>query len=208
MIHASTNNAAAPKSQRGLDLYQTPAECTRALMDVEHLPRVLWEPAAGYGAMARVLEDGGHVVVRSDVEDYGNLHFVEDFLTHTHLPMNDVEGIVTNPPFMFAEEFAHKALYFCPRVWLLLRLGFIEGLRWEEGGLANHIRHVYIFSPRPPRMHMEGWEGNKASPTFTVAWFCFERNFNRTPTFSHIDPRRYRTFKTEKQNEDIRRGKA
>jgi hypothetical protein len=53
-------------------LYETPRVATEALLEVEvTLPRRIWEPAAGRGAIAKVLREHGHEVVATDLADYG-----------------------------------------------------------------------------------------------------------------------------------------
>jgi hypothetical protein len=42
-----TGNKSAPLAERGDDLYQTPSVAVQALMRVEKLPKVIWEPACG-----------------------------------------------------------------------------------------------------------------------------------------------------------------
>ena len=71
----------------GLDLYETPAVAVEALPRVERLPHLVWEPAAGRGAIVRVLQAYGYNVAASDIMDYGFLlRFVGDFLTTTTAP--------------------------------------------------------------------------------------------------------------------------
>ena len=50
-----TGSARAPLSERGDDLYQTPPEAVHALLRVERLPSIIWEPACGPGAIVRIL---------------------------------------------------------------------------------------------------------------------------------------------------------
>ena len=91
-------------AERGLDLYETPPEATRALTEAEDLPHWLWEPAAGRGAIVNVLRDHGHAVIASDIHDYGfPLHFVADFLTREKAPAS-CQMIVTNPPFQIVNS--------------------------------------------------------------------------------------------------------
>ena len=53
---------------RANDLYETPQEATLALLRCpEPLPALIWEPAAGRGAISRVLRKAGHRVVTSDL---------------------------------------------------------------------------------------------------------------------------------------------
>jgi hypothetical protein len=85
-------------AERGHDLYETPDVAVEALLRVERLPHRIREPAAGRGAIVRVLRRAGHAVITSDVADYGfPLDFVRDFLTETRIP-DGTECILTNPP--------------------------------------------------------------------------------------------------------------
>ena len=90
----------------------------------------------------RVLRAHGHRVFGSDVADYGNpTHFYgRDFLMERKAP-EGTEAIVTNPPFMLANEFVRHALTLVPRVIMLLRLAFLEGTGrsdiLDEGKLAR-----------------------------------------------------------------------
>ena len=52
-----------PDSARGNDLYETPEVATLALLRAEPLPRSIWEPACGRGAIVRVLRNAGHGVI-------------------------------------------------------------------------------------------------------------------------------------------------
>jgi hypothetical protein len=62
---------AAPLSERGNDLYETPPVAVHALLKVEPLPRVIWEPACGPGNIVNVLRSAGHRVYASDLVNYG-----------------------------------------------------------------------------------------------------------------------------------------
>ena len=59
-----------PDSAHGNDLYETPELATLALLRAEPLPRKIWEPACGPGAIVRVLRDAGHRVIATDLIDY------------------------------------------------------------------------------------------------------------------------------------------
>jgi hypothetical protein len=137
-------------------------------------------PAAGRGAIVTVLRDHGHVVIASDIVDYDDLDFVEDFFAMTKAP-NGCRGIVTNPPFRDADRFARHALELVPRVYLLLRLAFYESVRRTDILEHSGLRAVYVFRKRLPRMHRDGWTGPKASSAVAYAWFCWSRD-HRGPT--------------------------
>ena len=90
---------------RGNDLYETSPAAVTALLRVEPLPRRIWEPAAGRGAIVNVLRAAGHEVLASDLVDYGNsTHFARrDFLME--LAPDGCELVLTNPPYKLAEAF-------------------------------------------------------------------------------------------------------
>jgi hypothetical protein len=60
-------------TDRGLDPYFSPPEATASLLGIEaeHLPKRIWEPAAGDGAIVRPLQAAGFTVMASDIVDYG-----------------------------------------------------------------------------------------------------------------------------------------
>jgi hypothetical protein len=118
------------RAARGLDANFSPPEATAALLAIERgkIPQRLWEPAAGdgAGAIARPLRAAGFIVVATDLVDYGGAGIIPgiDYLT-APLPRG-VQGMITNPPFRKAVEFAEKALAEVPYVALLLRTNFLE----------------------------------------------------------------------------------
>jgi hypothetical protein len=168
-------------AERGLDLYETPSVAVEALLRVEKIPRRVWEPAAGKGAIVRVLRDHHHEVTASDVHDYGGLDFVGDLLAQTKMP-GGCEAVLTNPPYQIAEPFVARALELAPLVVMLLRLAFMESERrcriLEERGLAR----VHVFRKRLPMMHRDEWAGRKANSGMAFAWFVWIRNYVG-PTF-------------------------
>jgi hypothetical protein len=171
---------------RGLDLYETPAVAVDALRRVEDLPSQIWEPAAGRGAIVRVLRAAGYVVTASDIVHYDfALDFEADFLKVTKAPPG-VEMILTNPPFMHATEFVERALELCPRVIILARLAFLESRRrcgiLDTGMLAA----VHVFIERPPMIHRDGWTGRRASSAIPFAWFSFWRGHSGPAVIDRI----------------------
>jgi hypothetical protein len=104
----------------------------RALLAVEgDRLGVVWEPACGPGAIVRVLREAGHKVIASDLINWGceDSESGCDFLKVIRAPLG-ITSIVTNPPFNLAEQFVAHALRLHPRVFMLLRGAFLEGLRW------------------------------------------------------------------------------
>jgi hypothetical protein len=165
-----------PLAERGDDLYETPPVAVEALLRVERIPRRVWEPACGPGAIVRVLRTAGHDVLATDLVDYGDpTHLCRrDFLME-RMPTG-YECILTNPPFKLAEEFVAHAIEICPLVIMLLRLAFYESERrrdlLENCGLAR----IHCFRNRLPMMHRAEWEGRKANSGMAFAWFVWDRS--------------------------------
>jgi hypothetical protein len=179
-----------PLAERGHDLYSTPSVAVEALLRVESLPRRIWEPACGRGAIVNVLRAHGHEVVASDLVNYGVPitppgYYGVDFLKESRAP-EGTEAIVTNPPFRLAERFVAHATEICPLVIMLLRLAFLESERrtgiLEGRGLAR----VHVFRKRLPMMHRDGWEGRKANSGMAFAWFVWSRGYTGPPTINRI----------------------
>lgn len=175
MLDRSCQAQSHPLAERGNDLYETPAVATQALLRVERLPRKLWEPAAGRGAIVRELRSAGHEVIASDLVDYRQpTHFARrDFFLELKRP-DGCQAIVTNPPFKHAGKFVAHALELCPRVIMLLRLAFMESERrrgiLEGCGLAR----IHVFRKRLPMMHRHNWKGPKAVSALAFAWFVWD----------------------------------
>jgi hypothetical protein len=170
-----SGNARDPLADRKDDLYETPEVATEALLRVEPLPRVIWEPACGPGAIVRVLRAHEHTVLATDLVDYGcpNSESRIDFLMEQSAG-GGVGAIVTNPPFKLAAEFVRHAVPMVPLVVMLLRLEFLAGAR---RGLLDRwpLARVYVFRNRLPRMHRAGWEGPRSTSRISFAWFCWDK---------------------------------
>jgi hypothetical protein len=182
----STQSGRHPLSVRGRDLYETPACAVEALLRVEQPPRWVWEPAAGRGAIVKVMRDRGHAVIASDIYDYGfPLHFVRDFLKEKRAPAG-TELILTNPPYRSATEFVTHALKLCRRVIMLCRLAFLESERRAPILDRGQLARVHVFRRRLPMMHRDGWSGPRASSAIPFAWFVFDRTHGGPATVDRI----------------------
>jgi len=151
-------------------------------MRVEKLPRHIWEPACGRGAIVNVLRDAGHDVVASDIEDYGIPitapgYWCRDFLLEHRAPTG-TEAILTNPPYKLAADFVRHALKLCPRVVMLLRLAFLESTSRTDILDGGKLARVYPFRNRLPMMHRDGWTGPRASSAIHFAWFGWDAAHN------------------------------
>src|SRR5262249_32693263 len=177
-----------PLSPRKTALSQPPAVAVPGFRGVEPLPRVVWEPSCGPGAIVRVLRDVGHRVYASDLVNYGceDADHGVDFLMERTVPYA-AEAIVTNPPYKLAGEFVSHALDLdVAKVVMLLRLQFLESERRGPILDTGRLARVYVFRNRLPRMHRDGWNGPKATSRLAFAWFVFERDHTGPATLSRI----------------------
>jgi hypothetical protein len=173
----------ASLSERRNDLYETPPVAVHALLRVETLPDVIWEPACGPGSIVKVLRSAGYRVFASDLVNYGcpDSDSGVDFLMERSLPYG-VEAVVTNPPFKLGDEFVSRALALGIRkVAMLLRIQFIESERRSSILDSGSLARVYPFANRLPMMHRAGWDGPKATSAMSFAWFVWQAE-HRGPT--------------------------
>jgi hypothetical protein len=185
-LSSGTGNKRAALDQRKDDLYESPVEAVHALLRVEKLPDVIWEPACGPGVIVRALRSAGHQVYATDLVDYSSPDqdcSGWDFLLERQLPIG-VQAIVTNPPFKNAGEFVGRALELCPKVIMLLRLAFLESDRRTPILDTGHLARVHVFRKRLPMMHRHGWEGKNSNSGMAFAWFVWDRNHSG-PTELH-----------------------
>jgi hypothetical protein len=123
-----------------------------------------------------VLREAGHHVVATDLIDYGFPDSTGgiDFLKQQSAP-EGVGTILTNPPFMYANEFVRQALVLVPRVVMLLRLAFLEGQGRSDILDGGQLARVHVFRNRLPMMHRNTSEGAEASSAMAFAWFSWDR---------------------------------
>jgi hypothetical protein len=163
-------------ADRALDAYFSPPEAAFSLLEIEdsRLPQCIWEPAAGNGALVRPFEAAGFKVVASDIADYGLEGCVTglDYLSAKR--PHGVEGIVTNPPYKIAVEFAEKALKEAPYLALLLRTNFLESTARLPFFRKHQPARIWISSRRLPMMHRHGWKGPQAPSNTCFAWFVWD----------------------------------
>jgi hypothetical protein len=187
----NTGNSKAALSERGDDLYETPAVATEALLRAEQLPENIWEPACGPGSIVGSLRGAGHKVYATDLVDYGcpdSEHGV-DFLME-RAPGFYIGAVVTNPPFKLANEFVTHAIGLgIPKVVMLLRLAFIESERRRAILDGGFLARVHVFRNRLPMMHRAG-RGTQVAKTnssaMAFAWFVWEQTHKGPTTLNRI----------------------
>lgn len=183
-IQSSHDHAA-----RGLDAYFSPPEAVWSLLRIEadYLPRQIWEPAAGDGAIVRPMRQAGYKVFASDVADYGldGCETGVDFLRAKR--PSKAEGIVTNPPYKLAMRFAEKAIKEVPYLALLLRTNFLESTSRMPFFQRHQPARLWISSRRLPMMHRLGWSGPRTSSNTCFAWFIWDSRSIEKCRFNWFD---------------------
>lgn len=174
------------------DDFPTPPWATRAL--IEHVlggrqalaGMSCLEPACGAGHMSQVLEECFSEVTSSDVHDYG-FSEQKDFFSYPN-SANQVDWLITNPPFRLAEEFVLKGLKITKvGVAILARTVFLE----------SSGRYNAIFAVNPPskfaqfveRVPMVRGRLDKAATTATgYCWLVWEKRSKEVPKLVWIPP--------------------
>lgn len=187
MLDKAVQSGRAPLAEHRDDFYSTGPEAVRALLEVETFSGTIWECCCGDGAIVKVLREAGHKVRATDLVDRGCSDSQNriDFLLER--PDPSIGAIVTNPPYALATPFVQHAISIgVPKVVMLLRLAFLEGLGrsliLDGGALAR----VYVFRNRLPMMHRNGWEGKKTTNSVAFAWFVWELGWNRPAELHRI----------------------
>jgi len=159
------------------DLYETPSWVTEALgphlyAGIFHV----WEPACGSGKMVRALESLGFTVNGTDI-DAGH-----DFLeSYCGLDEDGFEAIITNPPYVLAQEFIEHALKQpVSVVAMLLRTDF------DHAKSRLHLFQDQRFAKKLVLTKRIKWfEDSKGQPSFNHAWYIWETAHRGPPTLAY-----------------------
>lgn len=197
----ATIMGSSSENRSDLDFYETPLDVTKAFLDAsgwQPKTNVIWEPAAGNGAIAFVVKDyfPGAMVVTSDIKARAlSLTMESDFLQHQWAEGKEFlqnKDIITNPPFSHAQQFVEKALELVNGdIVMLLRLAFLETTARRELFNRKHLREVWVSSKRihftsPYLTQRERETGKKSNSGMAMAWFIFNRNYIGDPVIKWI----------------------
>lgn len=187
--HAVMSQRFEPQSS--LDDFPTPPWATRALIEKIIGPETVegkhcWEPACGRGYMARPLMEYFGSVYSSDVHSYGAGDVI-DFLQASK-PAQEVDWIITNPPFKAAEDFVNQALSIASSgVAILARTVFLESIGRYERIFKRRPPAIFAqFSERVPMV--KGRVDPKASTATGYAWFIWLQEENTSTRLEWLPP--------------------
>lgn len=171
------------------EFYPTPAEPTRAFLHAEidrlrDFP-VIWEPAAGDGAMVREMEALGFTVRSSDLIDRG---IEADIRSFYDFPVAPAPAIVTHPPFAECGWGNGKAR------WLKHALDVLDVeymallLNWSWPG-AGGLAPFWAEHPAS-RVYLMRWKidfTGQGAPPMLNAWFVFDKKWEGETVLRMLD---------------------
>jgi hypothetical protein len=160
---------AGAKDRNSTDFYPTPAEVTVALLrflnqrGYVNVDQKILESAAGEGHMVRAMESEGYKVVANDLYTHNKVDFLAQGSEH-----NDVDWIITNPPFRQAEAFIRKAIELRPHqgVAMLLKSQYWHASTRLKLFEEFNPSHVLPLTWRPDFL----FGAKSSSPTMEVLW--------------------------------------
>jgi len=166
------------------DFFETPSEVIRALIKAQDtvMPRKIWEPFFGNGAIAVWLMNGRGVYCTDLNPHKLNSPIMPDalrvdFLLERKLPNPDIQGIVSNPPFTLARQIIEHALDVLNIEYmaLLLKADFFNSENSHKLFIKFPPQHIYALSWRPDFR-------NQGSPTMNCSWYIWNKKSEGFPT--------------------------
>jgi hypothetical protein len=162
------------------DRYETPAWVTDALSP--HLCKLalhVWEPAAGSGKMVEALRSQGYRVHASDIATG------TDFLKAS-LPSDQIQAIVTNPPYGIGQAFIEHALALTKPVG-----GVVAMLMHATYDHAKCRRHLFADCPAFAKrlvltQRIVFFDRPGAAPSTNHVWLVWDWQHKGAPTVAYI----------------------
>lgn len=174
------------------DFYSTNKDSVRTFLKEflkEHEINYVWECACGKGNIAKVLDEFKIKHIDTDLIDRnfgtGNV----DFLEQDKLIDNDIDVIMTNPPFKFSDEFIEKAIELKPSKYIIIyfALTILEGKnRYNKIWSMYNPYRVYIH-PSRQGCDIEGREEFKNSGPRCYLWLVFDtQDYSKDPVIKWL----------------------
>jgi hypothetical protein len=162
------------------DFYATHRDTVREFFDIAKrdfgLGGRMWEPACGQGDISEVAKSYFDYVYSTDLTDrgYGDETGV-DFLDPNTCGPEDLNYIVTNPPYKYSMEFWKKAMnHMNPggRVIFLCKLTWLETAKRRDMFKQYPLEYVYVLANRIA-CKAGGWENGEkmVGGAAAYAWY-------------------------------------
>lgn len=155
------------------DFYPSPPGVIDSLFRaVEIVEGMIWEPAAGDGALVDQIRAAGRDCIGTDLVDRGrpDIEPRVDFLFEQRVQWG-ARSIITNPPYKLADHFARHAIALgVAQTALLLPVKWLAatGPRWE---LTRHVSDVVLLGRL--KMLPPGAPDKGLNPVTDFGWFIF-----------------------------------
>lgn len=168
------------KERQQHDYYATDPKAIKLLLELETFNKNIWECACGEGHLSKALQEKGYDVKSTDLIDRGFGDGQIDFLGTENQEWNG--DIITNPPFIAAQEFVEKSISIIPkgkRVAMFLRIQFLEGVKRRQMFNQFPPKAIYVSS-RNMRCAKNGDFKNATGNASTYCWFIWEKGYKGT----------------------------
>ena len=112
-----------------------------------NVPKEIWEPAAGDGAISKALQSIGREVISTDLVDRGFCGGGMDFLMELRLL---APAIITNAPFKLQANFMRKAIQLdADYISMFHQTSFLNSSSYDKITDIRPAARVYVLSWRP-----------------------------------------------------------
>lgn len=158
------------------DYYATDPKAIDVLLKVEQFDGKVWECACGEGHLSKRMTELGCDVFSSDFVDRGFGLGGLDFLGLENQQWGG--HIITNPPYIYAQEFVEKALFVMEpgkKLALFLKLLFLEGKSRKEMFRRFPLKTLYVSSSRLGCAKNGIFD--KDSSAVAYGWFVWEKGY-------------------------------
>src|SRR5260370_3088933 len=150
------------------EFYSTPAWVTECLLRHVAVRGPIWEPCCGDGAIARVLGENGHLVVPTDLADYGFGAPNVDFFASREMHQG-CRSLVTNPPYGDGGPVRPGAVTAVAMLRFLRHA--LEVTEQASGQLALLVRFQWIAGKRAAALISSGPLDTVIALTRRIQWF-------------------------------------
>lgn len=159
------------------DFYASDPIAAEWLLRLEEIKGPIWEPCAGQGHLSKVFIEHGYEVKSTDLVDRGycegGVYFLDPRITEWN------GCVITNPPFILAQEIIEKALEIVPvgqKVCMFLRVLFLEGQRRRALFDKYPPKKVWITSRRIVCAKNGDFKSNNGGAQ-AYMWACWTKGF-------------------------------
>lgn len=159
------------------DYYATEPKAVRLLLELEKFEGKIWECACGEGHLSEEMKRLGYEVHSTDLINRGYGDGQVDFLgieNHETINMN----IITNPPYIYVNEFIEKALDIMTegnKLALILPIRHLEGKRKKRMFTDTPPKIVYVSSSRINCARNGDFKTFPSNGAVAYAWFVWQK---------------------------------